>query len=906
MKLKLTISIIAFFLLVFSVNAQQNFDQNFVNSFSVLGQQDVSVFQCAPAQHFFSVQNLGKKTATYTVYLAGDAAEWTTVNPSVFNLAPGKFQLVQQNFNVPCDAKKSTDLYVIVMSSNGEEKVLPQFINAFKPENIHVKTLSGISEITSCKKATYNVELYNLVNFEETYTLSLDKFNEDSLISPNKITLKPGESKQVNIELTHKDCQQYGEFPFNLVINTQKTKLRGEVDLLLRVLPEYIVSIDSKNYFNNEFVEQNIPVTLTNLGSKKSTNIKLVVEGPDWVSLNETILSLNAGQSKTVNLKVSPVKESVEEGTYEIILKASVLETGNVFSKKLKIRVHVLTYLEKNALYIAVASIVGLFFLLLIVALVNKYLKSPARKKRKELKKKEKKRKAKEKERLKEELKAKKEQLALEKAWAREYYKTRYLLLDFFVYLLLLVILVSVGWLVYNFRVLLQQYWQYTLGGVVFLIVIILGLLISHLLKKTDKEKIKQLNLELEKFKKREEARKKREREKLQAWKKAERENLKFEVEEEYRNNNIIIPKDKIGVLERERKSYTWLWNLLLFLLSIAFIFGFSYYREVINGYFYEFYTTGLILLLLVAFNLFKSLRESSSKYKLAFVKKKYEFNVGLGTLQSISFSLATAVERLKLKATTATHSAVKPSKWVYDYFELSANTKEENFESFNYNFKVKKTWIFGNNLENIKLVNFSNGKWKTLKTEQVGEDNKYIYYQSTGNNLGLFAITGTQVKEGREKNYWPLLISVGAIILILGIFGFFVLNEGTNFNGIEISKNSYKIIDLTNYFEDPDGDKLTFRATPSNSLTIDISGNKAKLIPDYNFVGQTSVVFHASDGRGGEVSSNEIKVRVTKPLIPVEYKELFKQGIAALVVIIIFLLLIIYRKEVFKFLDKH
>ncbi|PIN81868.1 hypothetical protein COV11_00940 [Candidatus Woesearchaeota archaeon CG10_big_fil_rev_8_21_14_0_10_30_7] len=902
MKSKLiNLIIVCFLLFVFSVQAQT------LDSFSVLGAQELDVFQCSPAYFTFSVQNLGNTASTYTIYLDGQSADWLNINPSVFTLQSGDYQLVQQAFNIPCDAPQS-ELFTIIQSSTGEEQVLLQLINVYKPENVHANTIISAEEIQSCQIATYNVELFNLVNFEETYSLSLDKFNENALITPNELSLQPGESKEVIIDVEHKNCSESGDFPFTLLINTKNTQVTGEIDLFLKILPDHIVSVNIENkVFNNEFVEQTIPVLLKNVGSKSSTyDVKL--DGPEWASVDKKSLKVEGDQTGELNIHLNPDKANVEDALHNFKLIITVKETGLEFVKEFAVRTHIQTVLEKNALYIAIGSSIGLMLLIFLIVSVTSYLKSPERKQKQELKKQERKRKERSKAKLKSELKAKKEELELKNAWKKEYYKTKYTILAFFTHALLLVFLLGAGWAVYTFRELIQKHWQYSLGAGTGIIVILAGLLLSYFLK-SDKSKIARLNLELKKEIKKEEARKKKEQEQLDAWKQAEKERLKSEVEEEYKSVNKIIPKDKIAILERERKSYSWIWSLTLVILTLVFIFGFNYYRDLINNYFYEVYTAGIMLLLLVAFNLAQSLRNSSSNYRLVLVKKKYEFNAGLGVLQNVNFSLISPVEKLKLKATTNSRSDIKPSPWVYDYFELSSNTEETNFESLQYNFKVKKTWIFGNNLKDIQLVNFQNGKWKKVLTEQVGEDNKYIYYQATGDKLGLFAITAKQIAQ-KKRNYWPLLLGLGGILLIGMItLGYFALTqEQTVQNGISditISKNGFKTIDLTQYFTDPDGDSLKFGATADHSLTIDIIDGKAKIVPNFNWVGQTSLTFYADDEKGGIVESNKILVKVTEPLIPVEYHDLAKQSVAALVVIIIFLVLIIYRKELLDFLDK-
>ncbi len=909
MKARSLTIIFAILLLLFSAQAQDfTFDAT-----SAVGPESLDVFQCSPAYFTFSVQNLGKTTEAYTVYLEGDPASWiSSLNPFFFTLTPGSIQIVQQEFNVPCDAAPA-ELFTSIVSSTGEEKVLAQVVDVFKPENVHVQPKINAAEILSCQVATYQVELYNLVNFEETYSLSLDKFNENAVITPNEVTLKPGEKKEVIIDVEHKNCQEYGELPFNLLVKTKNTELTGEVDLLLKVLPDHVVELGSeKDFFTNEFTEQSVPVSLKNVGNVQST-YEVRLEGPEWISLDETSLVVEAGQTEKLNLQLNPTKEKVQDGIYSAKLKVIVLETGNDFVKEFQVRVHVLTYLEKNAFAITTGAVIGLIIVLLLTISIQKYLGSAKRLQRKEQKRKENEKKRRETEKLKAELRAKSEELELKQAFESEYNKTRTVLFKVLTYFVLLAVLVGLGWLVYTFpetayayfKLVLDNWtWEYSVGVGAVLFVLILGLIIARLTT-SNKERISRLNLEVEKAKKREEARKLKEKERLEEWKKSEVDRLKKEVDSDYRSNNEIVPKEKLALLESEKKSLTWVWSFLLLILTLSLILGFSYYKNFLEKYPYEIFTAGFIVLLFALINLVQSLKISSSKYKLVLEKKKYEFNAGLKVLQHVTFSLRNPVEKLNLKASSSPKVEVKPNPFVYDYFTLESNTNEENFEGFSYNFKVKKTWLFGNNLTNTKLTVYTNGKWKQLNTEQVGEDNKYLYYQAKGSQLGLFAVIAEQENK-KAKSKWPVLVgTLIALLLVGGLVSFFVLDQKTNTEGLSdftISKNGVKNIDLKQFFKDPDGDALIFTSENEGHLTVEINDGTAKVLPEFDWTGQTSLKFFADDGKGGIVESNKATVRVTNTWIPVEYNELVKQGIAALVVVFVFTMLIVYRKELFDF----
>ncbi len=68
--------------------------------------------------------------------------------------------------------------------------------------------------------------------------------------------------------------------------------------------------------------------------------------------------------------------------------------------------------------------------------------------------------------------------------------------------------------------------------------------------------------------------------------------------------------------------------------------------------------------------------------------------------------------------------------------------------------------------------------------------------------------------------------------------------------------ENERFTLDLAQYFADPDDDRLEFFATQPAHVRVVITGSTATLIPDANWGGEESLIFTASDQRGGYTDS--------------------------------------------------
>ncbi len=83
-------------------------------------------------------------------------------------------------------------------------------------------------------------------------------------------------------------------------------------------------------------------------------------------------------------------------------------------------------------------------------------------------------------------------------------------------------------------------------------------------------------------------------------------------------------------------------------------------------------------------------------------------------------------------------------------------------------------------------------------------------------------------------------------------------------FDNITIYKDYDVRIDLSEYFYDEDGEKLTYYSDEVDNISIVIRNNIARIIPDYNFTGKRYIYFKASDSYYNS-TSNVFEVNVVE-----------------------------------------
>lgn len=104
-------------------------------------------------------------------------------------------------------------------------------------------------------------------------------------------------------------------------------------------------------------------------------------------------------------------------------------------------------------------------------------------------------------------------------------------------------------------------------------------------------------------------------------------------------------------------------------------------------------------------------------------------------------------------------------------------------------------------------------------------------------------------------------------------------------------------IIDLSKYFVDVDNDELTFTNSKAPYIDIEYNGTTAYLIPHRDWFGESSIVFTATDGKGGMASTPEIVLVVRHA--PEWFKWLkhyaWYVGVGAGLIILLIIILISY-----------
>ncbi len=766
-----------------------------LDDFLAFGDQTIVLNQCDATTRTLSVQNTAQENAAYSISIDGSGADFVTFSDLTFSLSSGQVKQITAFYNIPCNKRPGNYPVEIYFSDGNIEKLLEQQITIQAPDNINLTTTETTAVIAPCETASYNLVLNNPLNNTEIYTITAEGHPNVHISEPTAVVLGR-ETKNIILSVTPEDCAQSGKFQLTAEIEAEKTGLNKEIELELIIKATDIPVIASGvSTIRTDYTDSTADLSIQNTGDRSTTYL-LQVEGADWASITPGRITLSQGQTQTVSLRLAPEKE-VPEAVYQLILIATVEQTGIQYSKDINIKLKPQTAFEKNpvpyiaGLVILVALLIGAIFLI-------RYTRSPKFKQK----------------------------------WAA--WKAK--------------------------RALLRK---------------------QREARRAERRKLREQKRR-EAYQKRIEERK-RKQEKIAA----EKARLKAQVEKEYRRQYHLVSRKEV-IKGAQKRNTAKVAALILGVIILIILFA---ARSIFAANMpYVLAGIAILLVIYIAKKLANS-RVIKKGWKLLHEGKEVDLKCWKTGLSNVSITAKEALKQFRILIRKK-RAKIAPSPYVYQTTEIKTNTPQDA-TTLATTYTISKKWLKGKQLsaDDLRLARYSKQKWQTIPLTKSGEDKKSIHFTAEIKTPGVYSLYARPSKKIEPKpklvNYLIALAVIAAIAIIIAP------KQEINSKAIPIQtweQDKTHNIDLNQYFNDPDGDKLTFTTTETTHILIEIIDNTAYLTPQTGWTGEELVRFIASDGKGGTIASNSVKLLVKNSLIPAS-----AQPYIALVIGIIAVLLLLF-----------
>src|SRR3989338_246433 len=242
-------------------------------------------------------------SGSYTVNVAGSAASWTTTVPSGFSSTNQK--VVYTYITPPSNTLPGIYSLEITISDGISTKKSSLQVNVLDCFEVNVKEVAS-QLVCPGQNAKFDFIIQNTGKFQETYSLSTTGSAASwTVLSQDRIGIDPSKEKTIFAYVTvPPEARGSNEFTLTskgttgtISSSTAKINVQGCFDYNAAVDKEFQSICDHSTLI--------VPVTISNRGTTENT-YNLELNGPSWIVLDKTSLTLNTRQTGSVNLIASP------------------------------------------------------------------------------------------------------------------------------------------------------------------------------------------------------------------------------------------------------------------------------------------------------------------------------------------------------------------------------------------------------------------------------------------------------------------------------------------------------------------------------------------------------------------------------------------------------------------------
>lgn len=338
MKLKTIILLSILSLIILSAFAAAEIEVNLIDMGSNPSAKEKVVYIQAPSQNgefdmfyqsqvlkvcacsqFEDVIKIKNDQGNNNIYRLSTNLDYVQLSNTLFELAGGESKEVKVIINAPCKSFDKT-LKIYVESTSGSKATFEKDLIVGKCQNLNVNLSSKKDEINPCETNDYTINVKNVGNFVENYSISS---NQDVYMnySDSSFILKSGEEKAVNAKFAPA-CSVYGNIPVVFDVVANKNDLSSTLTHVLTINKKYGFSVDTADQINVcEEEVQPVEIYVKNLVNTPNSYKFELVGAPAFVKLRQNNISLDSKEEKIVLLDLN-LEEGANLGDYEFKVKA--------------------------------------------------------------------------------------------------------------------------------------------------------------------------------------------------------------------------------------------------------------------------------------------------------------------------------------------------------------------------------------------------------------------------------------------------------------------------------------------------------------------------------------------------------------------------------------------------------
>ena len=363
--------------------------------------------------------------------------------------------------------------------------------------------------------------------------------------------------------------------------------------------------------------------------------------------------------------------------------------------------------------------------------------------------------------------------------------------------------------------------------------------------------------------------------------------------------------------------------KFVVLMISVLIVAGAYALRNVLQENLLFVFGGFVLLFLMLLFHRIVQGRMKCKKFKLVVAGETAAFDVWKRGITRVEFVPSLPVRDFLLKVRKSRMDAPKLCEWIYSYVTITSNV-DNCAESIKLNANIPLRRV--KDVDDIRVWRWSGVEWLEIIPEIQRKTSWGVEFTASADAIGTFAVgvlvpkaktaekirktLGKTVKKAKKTSTPGFLGYVAlALLFVIAVAAFTYFAPKKDINTTGIPRQSWQqdtdhSLNLSLYFRDPDGDSLTFSASPVDSISVAIVGDAVQFSPLTGYFGEQEIIFTATDSNNNSVQSNRVKLVVMKSYLPAWVRPYIINVVAGLGILLALFVLKRWKNSLRKFLE--
>jgi uncharacterized membrane protein len=276
------------------------------------------VCSCSTATDYHTVTNVGDFASMFSFTLESEM-EWVSMQQKQAYLLPGESIRVAVDVFPPCGLEQDPIYRVYSSSQYGRYRVAETAVTATVCESLQFSLSQEEQEVLPCTETGFTAYIKNIAPYDEQYTLSAD--TDAVQFAQTSVSLAPGEVAEIPATAQY-SCDVSGQQTIEFSAYAKNSDSTHSKQATFNIVEDYEYTLSELQVSTDMCAEVQTTkqVLLTNIAETPNT-YTLSHRGPGFAQLSEDVVVVAPGQSKVIDLTMSPTEANT--GSYTSTIRAT-------------------------------------------------------------------------------------------------------------------------------------------------------------------------------------------------------------------------------------------------------------------------------------------------------------------------------------------------------------------------------------------------------------------------------------------------------------------------------------------------------------------------------------------------------------------------------------------------------